>query len=76
MDLHDQLVRENAVLLQALKETQNACDVSQCPWCGCWGPEYRDSDQPVVCCHHEYTLIPWQAFATPKPEAAPQGDKT
>jgi hypothetical protein len=62
---------QSAQLLQALKETQGALDVSQCPWCGGWGPEYRDSDQPLTYCHHEYTLRPWQMFAPLQPDGLP-----
>lgn len=48
--------------IQALRETQNACDVSQCPWCGRWGASYAESGQPVDYCHHEYSLTPWQSL--------------
>ena len=59
----EELEAQAVALLTALKETQSACDVSQCPWCGFWGPEYRDSAQPAAYCHHEFTLKPWQMFA-------------
>lgn len=44
-----------ADVLQALKETQQACDVTQCPWCGHWGPEYEESARPADYCHHEHS---------------------
>lgn len=61
MVVHDQLINSDR-LLKALKETQQAWDVSQCRWCGSWGPEYRDSDQPSAYCHHEFTLTPFQSL--------------
>lgn len=50
------------LVLHALRETQQACNVTQCPWCGHWGQDYAECDQPVGCCHHEYHLMPWQAL--------------
>lgn len=50
-------------LLQALRDTQVAAGVSQCPWCGVWGVSYAESERPADYCHHEYRLKPWQMFA-------------
>lgn len=60
-----------AALAKALRETQTACDVSQCPYCCGWGPGYSESDRPAAYCHHEFSLMPWQALIE-KADAAPQ----
>lgn len=69
-------------LFQALRDTQEACDVSQCPWCGCWGQSYAENDKPSDYCHHDQQLEPWRMFANsdvqPKgivgPEEPDEGD--
>lgn len=48
--------------LKALRETQEVCNVSQCPWCGVWGVEYAESERPSAYCHHDYQLKPWRMF--------------
>ncbi len=53
----------HAVMLAALRATQEACEVSQCPWCGVWGASYAESSPPADCCHHEYHLPHWGSFA-------------
>lgn len=50
------------VALQALRDTQEACEVSECPWCGRYGPNYSDNQRPPADCHHEFNLMPWQAL--------------
>ena len=57
------LEANNVRIVDALKETQEYLDVSQCPWCGGWGPEYRDTDRPLTYCQHDFTVKPWQMFA-------------
>lgn len=48
--------------LRALRETQEALNVTQCPWCGAWGADYDESARPSAYCHHEYALRPWRQF--------------
>ena len=48
--------------LVALRETQEACGVSQCPWCGVWGQSYAESERPADYCHHDRRLTPWRAL--------------
>lgn len=33
-------------------EVTDEPDISQCPWCGAMGPDFRDSDRPLSYCDH------------------------
>ena len=56
---------DREALFQALRETQEACDVSQCPWCGHWGQGYAENEKPADYCHHDQRLKTWRMFAKP-----------